>query len=192
MSNKGFIILISVLVIGAFGFIAINKKSTPKELILGTQHANLGQEHIAEGKKHSAYNSDLPSSGPHRSDSGAPVPWGVYTQELTPEVYIHNEEHGGIIIAYNPTLLPAQELKKLQSLFAPPYSNKLFSPTKTIVMPRASNKHAIEVASWTWTYSMDKYDEAKLIKFYRQHEGKSPEAAAGPTNTPINQAANQQ
>ena len=191
MSNKSFLVLIAILVIGTFGFIAITQKSKPKEPIIGTQHANQGEKHIPQGQKHEAYNSEPASSGPHYADNTAPTPWGVYTQEVPEEVFIHNEEHGGVVVTYNPKLLPADQLKKLQALFAPPYSNKTFSPSKAVVTPRTKDTHAIQIASWTWTLNMDSYDEATLIKYYYQHEGKSPEPAAGPNNTPINQAAGQ-
>lgn len=190
MSNKVFIGLIAVFVIGTLGFITITQKSKPKEAIIGTQHKEQARNHIPRGQKHEAYNSDPPSSGPHYSDQGSPAQWGVYIEEVPEEVFLHNEEHGGVVITYNPKLLPADQLKKLQALFAPPYSNKTFSPSKAIVTPRSKDTHAIEIASWTYTLNLGQYDEATLIKYYYQHEGKSPEPTAGPTNTPINQAAN--
>lgn len=189
MSNKAFAAFIAVLVIGALGFMVVNQKSKPKEAIIGVQHKNQGEQHIAVGQKHEAYNSEPASSGPHYNDANAPAAWGVYTQEVPEEVFIHNEEHGGVVITYNPKLLSADQLKKLQALFAPPYSNTKFSPGKAIVTPRSKDTHAIQIASWTWTLNMDSFDEATLIKYYYQHEGKSPEPAAGPTNTPINQAS---
>lgn len=191
MSNKVFAGLIAILVIGTFGFITITQKSKPKEATIGVSHKEQARNHIARGQQHEPYNSDPPSSGPHYADQGAPTLWGVYTQEVPEEVFLHNEEHGGVVYTYNPKLLPADQLKKLQALFAPPYSNKTFSPGKAIVTPRSKDAHAIEIASWTYTLNLDQYDEATLIKYYYQHEGKSPEPAAGPTNTPINQAAGQ-
>lgn len=116
MSNKFFVILISVLVVGAFGFIAITQKSKPKEAIIGTQHKSQGENHIAEGQKHEPYNSDPASSGPHYNDANAPAQWGVYIEQLPDEVFLHNEEHGGVVVTYNPTLLSANQLKKLQAL----------------------------------------------------------------------------
>ena len=190
MSNKVFIGLIAILVVGTFGYIAITQKSKPKETIIGVSHKEQGRNHIAEGQKHDPYNSDPPSSGPHYADASAPTPWGVYTQEVPEEVFLHNEEHGGVVITYKPDL-PADQLKKLQALFAPPYSNKDFSPSKAIVTPRSKDTHAIELASWTWTLNLDQYDEATIMKFYLQHVSKSPEPAAGPTNRPINQATGQ-
>ena len=95
-----------------------------------------------------------------------------------------------MVVTYNPKLLPSDQLKKLQALFTPPYSNKKFLPNKAIITPRPKDTHAIEIASWAYTLNLDQYDEATLVKYYFQHEGKSPEPAAGPTNTPINEASN--
>ncbi len=192
MSNKAFLILIAVIVISVFGFILFGGKKTPKQPLLGVNHTSQGGNHIQEGAKHPTYNSDPPSSGWHYSDANAPTLWGVYTQELPPEKYLHNEEHGGVIVTYNPKLLTADQLKRLQALFAPPYSDKNFTPSKAIVMPRSEDTHPLELAAWTVTYNMDSYDQARLENFYLQHVSHSPEPTAGPTNTPINQAAGQQ
>ncbi|MES2971765.1 MAG: DUF3105 domain-containing protein [Patescibacteria group bacterium] len=188
MSNKVFIAIIAFLAIGSFGFIAMKQKSKPKEVTLGVQHAIQEATHIAQGQPHEPYNSEPASSGPHYADQTAPTSWGVYTQEIPEEVFVHNEEHGGVIITYKPDL-PADQLKQLQALFAPPYSNKDFQPIKAIVMPRSKNTRAIQIASWGYTLHLDQYDEDTIRKFYLQRVGKSPEAGAGPNNTPINQAA---
>lgn len=175
------------MVIGFTGFVVINNKNTKSQPRLGVEHSNQGQQHISRGEKHKAYNSDPASSGPHYADQGAPTAWGVYTEEVPEEVFLHNEEHGGVIITYNPTL-PADQIKKLQSLFAPPYSNAKFVPSKAIVTPRTKNQKPIQLASWTRTLNLDSYDENALMKFYLTNVGKSPEAGAGPNNRPINQA----
>ncbi len=190
MSNKAFAIVILVLLLGVGGFFVINQSKQPKEAIIGIKHDNQGQDHIVRGQKHKEYNSDPASSGPHYTDAGAPAPWGAYTQEVPQEVYVHNEEHGGVIVMYNPQLLTTDEVTKLQKLFTSPYSDKSFSPSKAIVSPRVNGTHAIELAAWTVTYNMDKYNEATFKKFYLQHVGQSPEAAAGPSNTPVIQQGN--
>lgn len=191
MSNKVFVAIIGILIVGSIGAIVLARRNEPKEAIIGVQHEEQGRNHIAPGQSHEPYSSEPASSGPHYANAQAPAPWGVYTQEVPEEVFLHNEEHGGVAITYKPDL-PKDQLEKLQALFASPYSNKDFSPSKAIVTPRSKNTKAIELASWTWTLSLDQYDEATIIKFYLQHVGKSPEPAAGPTNAPINQAAGQQ
>lgn len=190
MSNKVFWSIISVLIIGFVGYIFISKDSKPDEPVLGIQHEEQGKNHIAGGQRHEPYNSDPASSGSHYADQGAPTPWGVYTEEVPEEVFLHNEEHGGVIVTYSPELLPKDQLEKLQKLFAPPYSNPEFKPSKAIVTPRSKNAKPIQLAGWRWTLNLDQYDEATIMKFYLQRVGKAPEGAAGPNNEPINQAAN--
>lgn len=187
MSNKIFIGLIVALIVGMGVFVFARQSHKPKESTIGVSHTSLGGQHIARGQSHSAYNSAPPCSGWHYSDASAPTLWGVYTQQVPDEVFLHNEEHGGVAITYKPDL-PADQIKKLQDLFAPPYSDTSFKPSKAIVTPRSKDTHPIELAAWTYTLNLDSFDQATLEKFYLQHEGKSPEPAAGPTNSPINQA----
>src|SRR2546430_4513483 len=48
------------------------------------------------------YQTDPPSSGPHYSIPGqAPVSWGFSDQQIPPEYYVHNLEHGGVVLLYN-------------------------------------------------------------------------------------------
>jgi hypothetical protein len=190
MSNKTFAIVILVLALGAGGFFIINQSNKPTEAIIGVKHDNQGQDHITRGQKHKDYNSAPASSGPHYNDAGAPAPWGAYTMEVPQEVFVHNEEHGGIVVTYNPKLLTTAEISKLQKLFTSPYSNNSFAPSKALVTPRANATHAIELAAWTVTFNMDTYNEATLKKFYLQHVSQSPEATAGPSNTPVIQQGN--
>jgi hypothetical protein len=186
MSNKVFVAIIALLGLGFFGFVVNNRVSAPPEEILGTKHEVQEAEHIQRGQAHLAYNSDLPSSGPHYSDQGAPTAWGVYIEEVPPEIFVHNLEHGGIVIAHQPNL-PAEQLDKLRALFSLPYSNPDFEPIKAIVMPRASNNAPIQLAGWGWTLDLNEYNEETIIKFYLQRVGKAPEPHAGPSNPPINQ-----
>lgn len=188
MSNKIFIGIIALLVVGFVGFVVLSGKNSPKQPALGTGHKDKGANHIQRGSTHPAYNSNPPSSGWHYSDSNAPVQWGVYTKEVLDEEFLHNEEHGGVIITYRPDL-PAGQIKKLQALFAPPYSNPKFKPSKAVVTPRSKNTKPIGLAAWGYTLNLDNYDEQKIKDFYLQRVGKAPEPAAGPFNTPINQAA---
>ena len=190
MSDKGFLGFIAVLIIGTLGFIVFKQESKPPEPALGQSHKEQSREHIASGAKHEAYTTSPATSGPHYADSTSPAPWGVYVQEVPEEVFVHNLEHGGVVITYSPDL-PADQIKKLQDLFVPPYSDKSFKPNKAMVTPRTKNTKAIQVVAWNQSLNLNQYDEAKLKKFYLQRVGKAPEAAAGPNNVPINQAAAQ-
>jgi hypothetical protein len=95
-----------------------------------------------------------------------------------------------VVIAYSPDL-PKDQIKRLQGLFAPPYVDSSFSPIKAIVTPRAKNTKPIELASWTRTLNLDKYDENIIKQFYLKNVGNkdAPESISGSKNIPINEAA---
>ncbi|HVE81059.1 MAG TPA: DUF3105 domain-containing protein [Candidatus Dormibacteraeota bacterium] len=137
----------------------------------GTKHADQGQEHITNGAAHEPYNSDLPSSGPHYT---SPAPWGVKEQELADETLIHNMEHGGIVIAYKPDL-PKAQIDKLKNLFNTLPRSQQFGSIKAIVVPRAKNSNAVQLAAWTYTLNLDNVDEKQIIEFYKSHLDKGPE-----------------
>lgn len=187
--SKQFLGVIAIILIGFIGLITPQLKNNKSQPRLGISHPDQGGDHIPQGKQHKAYNSELPSSGPHYADSSSPAQWGVYTQELPAEVFLHNEEHGGIVIAYRPDL-PSARIKELQGMFAPPYADPGFSPVKAILIPRPENKKLIELASWKRTLSLDKFDKNTIKQFYLTNVGNkdAPESFAGPKNTPINQA----
>ena len=187
--SKTLWITVGVVAVSLGGLVVINQISKSREPIIGVLHASQGRTHIERGAAHVGYNSEPASSGPHYQDALTPAQWGIYITEVAPEVFIHNEEHGGVIVTYQPDLLPQDQLKKLRALFAQPYSNKTFSPVKAIIAPRAKNTHAIQIASWLYTLDLDKYVEATIIKYFKQHAGDAPEPSAGPYSKPINQAA---
>jgi hypothetical protein len=189
--DKRFLAILGVIIVIFLGIFIVtkssNNKANPPSEKLGVYHPEQSKDHIPRGQQHEPYSSDPPSSGPHYADAGAPAPWGVYIEEVPDEVFLHNEEHGGVIVTYNPNLLPADQIKKLQTLFAPPYSNPNFKPNRAIVTPRSKNTKPIQLAAWTYTLNLDSYDEAKLMNFYLQRVNRAPEPGAGPTNAPIDQ-----
>lgn len=173
-----FAIIMTTLVVVALGTVFVLKSNEPQEPVVGTEHANLGQKHLNSiDAKHEAYNSQLPSSGPHFVQ---PAPWGIKTETVPDEQLIHNEEHGGIVIAYRPDL-PIDQLTKLKQI-----ANNLTatdSPSavkgfKVLMFPRAKNDKPIQLASWLYTLDLDQVNEQQIKTFYRQHLNKSPEPGA--------------
>lgn len=175
MTKQFFVVIF--IVVGALGGIywyTGSKKATPAPTQLGAQHADQGNKHIAENEPHEPYNSDLPSSGPHYAQ---PAPWNAYDIEVPPETFIHNLEHGGVVIAYRPDL-PQEQISMLKNLLFPPFSRQGFSPTKALLFPRTANTKPIQLASWTRTLDLDSFDEKTIVEFYLGNIGKSPEPTA--------------
>lgn len=162
------------LVVLFFGVVLYMKVTAPQEPQISAEMSDEGRKHIKQGEAHEPYKSDFPTSGPHYADDSSPTNWGIHEEEQPDEVLIHNMEHGGIVVAYRPDL-PAEEIQKLTSLFSSPYSNDTFKPIKAIVIPRAKNKDPIILGAWRHMLPLESYDENKLITFYQQRLGKSPE-----------------
>ena len=131
---------------------------------LGQEFANQGQEHIAVGAKHAAYNSSPATSGPHYVQ---PKPWGAYSYEIDQETLVHNLEHGGVVIQYNPELLKVSpsKLEAIQAKF----------PNKTVVTPNSTLKVALALTAWRRLYTLDTFDETKITDFIQRYKNHSPE-----------------
>ena len=124
-----------------------------------------GQEHIAVGATHEAYNSNPPTSGSHYAQSAN---WGVYQTELPDEQVIHNLEHGGIWISYagidDTTKAVLEKIAK--------------SSSKIIVTPRSKNDAPIVLASWGRLQKFQTLDEQAILDFIDANSNKSPEPFA--------------
>jgi hypothetical protein len=134
---------------------------------VGISYSNLGQEHIAVGAAHSAYNSNPPTSGPHYVQ---PAKWGVYRYELPDEQLVHNLEHGGIWISYN-QMVASGTIEKIETLAAQ-------YPDKIIVEPRAKDDSPIMLVSWTRLLSLTEFDENTILNFIKLNKNRSPEPNA--------------
>lgn len=163
-----------VIVIASFAIFQPGKDTSPK---LGQLYEDQGQKHLkTETESHEPYNSNLPTSGPH-----APAaPWGVYDTKIADETFIHNLEHGGIVIAYKPDL-PADQVAKLKMIaenITKTSDGKSKKGFKVILTPREKNIKPVQVAAWKYNMSLDTVDKAKIEEFYRDHLNNAPESKA--------------
>lgn len=128
---------------------------------VGTKVSNQGSAHISDGQRFT-YNTTPPTSGPHWQ---RPASWGIKDSQDANERTTHNLEHGGVIIAYSPTLASA-DVTKLKSLV------RSVSGTygKVILEPYADLTDAkIALAAWTWILKLPEYDEVQILKFMKAH-----------------------
>lgn len=127
-----------------------------------------GQEHIAVGATHVAYNSDPPTSGPHYAE---PAPAGFYDAAQPDEELVHNLEHGHVWIAYDCTKLTDCEgtKQKLRSLV------QSYNQWKIVVTPRQNKDAAIAVAAWGWLMKLENYDETSIRRFVDAWRNRGPE-----------------
>ena len=163
--------VLAVVILGFTGAVIAAKANKPPEPPRpGVEQSDHGREHV-DSKK---YGGDQPpTSGAHAN----PVSWGVYDTEVRDDQLIHNMEHGGIYISYQPSL-PKEQVEKLKELLSAPFSDPQFQPSKIVLAPRVENKSPIELSSWRRSEALASYDQQKIKDYITRNLGKSPEPLA--------------
>ena len=167
----GAVVLVVVLVFGG---------TPPTDNGIGTRQADAGRTHIAEGTQGTGYSSIPATSGPHWPPSATtPGPWGVYTTTQPQERMVHNLEHGGTVIWYQPGKLDAAGVKALTDFVNQQITTVQF---KVCLVPwsGADFGHPIAVTAWDWLLYLDTPDLDKVRTFIGAHYGDSPEPFGGP------------
>ena len=124
----------------------------------GVRQVDQGRAHIPEGGSHAPYNSSPPTSGWHYERWTS---WGIKDQPLPPELYIHNMEHGGVILHYNcPDGCP-DEIERMSDIVRGTH--------ETILMPNPDMESRFALTAWNWLLTMEEYDDALAKDFIRNH-----------------------
>ena len=145
--------------------------------------------HIVSGQ--AKYSSDPPTSGPHYNLRGqAPLTWGFYAQPYPPEYWLHNLEHGGVVILYqcpqpetkpggarlidHPLSCPDNQAPVQEFMSLAP-KDTLFKEVKIVATPYSVPGHRFAIVAWGWRVFMDSWDSDLAEKFYEAHVDNGPE-----------------
>jgi len=166
----GLVVLVLVLMFGG---------GSGDPTTVGVRQADAGRAHITEGTQGTGYTSVPATSGPHWSAADSPGPWGVYTNAQPQERMLHNMEHGGVVIWYQPAVLSTADLATLTQFVQQQITTARF---KVILTPwsGANFNHAIAVTSWDWLLYLDTADLDKVRGFMDAHYLDAPEPNGGP------------
>lgn len=132
-----------------------------------------GAGHVAEGSP-ITYRNNPPSSGKHYPEA---KPWGVYDEPLVPGYFVHNLEHGGVVVLYDcKTACPdlVNQLKEAQQSFP----KGKYGEVKLVVTPYSGLPEGVQVTALAWDYQIDfrnGYNRDQLLAFYRAHVDRGPE-----------------
>lgn len=163
--DKTIIGLIAATLI-AFGAIILAVGNDPAgQPALGEEFSILEAKHITVGETHPEYNSNPPTSGWHYAE---PVPWGVQTEPVADEAAVHNLEHGGIWITYNPATTNQAIVDQLTSLVGG-YKSKV------LLSPRVATDVPITLASWGRLSKLDTFDDTHIKDFIERNKNRGPE-----------------
>ena len=175
----GVIVVVLVLV--------FSSGSTPNA---GVALANDGTAHVSDGATCRAspascgvqgnpYSSLPAASGPHW---GNPASWGVYTTPANESQVIHNLEHGGIVIWYDPSL-DAASVESLTSYVDGQVASGVSGRFKFILSPWGGSDplpSPVVVMAWRYMLELETADTDAIGEFARARYGRSPEPNGGP------------
>lgn len=137
---------------------------------IGTSFPCEGHCHVEDASSLSWLNNP-PHSGDH-----LPVwerDWGEHTEAVARANWVHNLEHGGVVLLYDCPEGCDAELAVLRDVLAQrPDTPILLTPDAELDAPRFA------AVSWTWVYETDAPDLATLLCFVDQHACQAPEGVA--------------
>jgi Protein of unknown function (DUF3105) len=132
-----------------------------------------GRNHVAQGEP-IEFRNNPPASGNHYPTWARS---GVYAEPQHPGNWVHNLEHGYIVILYNcPGDCPDLTQQLRQFYDSAPRSQK-YGYQKLVITPYADMDHRIAAVAWNRVDEMDELDLERLSSFYRTYLEKGPEDA---------------
>lgn len=184
-SSRGFdprlLIVGGVLVAGVILIVVALIVFSRPDPSLGTAQPDKGGTHVQDGtdvrgSNPDAYGSLPATSGPHWAD---PDNWGVYTTPQAESQVVHNLEHGGIVVWYQPDKLDAGGVAQLTQWANQQLRGAQF---KVILSPWSGPDfgHPIAVTAWNYLLYQDVLDIGQISGFLQAHYQRSPEPNGGP------------
>jgi hypothetical protein len=148
-----------------------------------------GRLHVAFGAA-VTYQHNPPASGMHWP---SPAPWGVHPEVVPREWWVHNLEHGGIVLLYNcpaldggpptdasvPDACPNLIAFLSNIYYSWPQDNwfDAFFETRILVTPDPLLPGTVAAVAWDWTYVTNNLDPNVLNCFMQARYGRGPENA---------------
>ncbi len=172
-------IVIAVAAVGAAFILSGEDSSASGPSIRGDctfeTFAALGASHVEELPEDYEYNSIPATSGNH-----FPVPaiWNLYDQPVPEISYIHNLEHGGVVIQYGSDV-PPEDVTALRDWYAQDTRGLIVAPlAPELEEEDPALADQIVAVAWTHMLRCGSFDEEALNDFnddFRGPQGDNPE-----------------
>jgi len=132
-----------------------------------------GAGHVEEGAA-IQYKHYPPSSGTHYGRLAA---WKAHAQEIAEGYWVHNLEHGGVVVLYNCRSSACPELEsELKGLYEKLRPSK-WGHVKLAVLPYSRITSQIAVVAWGYQMDLPGADVNSIRFFYNTHVDRGPEDA---------------
>jgi len=159
-----------------------NTNSAP----VGTAIDEMPHIHVPQGTR-ITYSHTPPTSGCHYNLGAgiAPISPGIYgpdqAAKLTPEYWVHNLEHGYVVVSYNCPSACATDLQTLSAWYRTlaPDAGGGVPYAKFIAVPDPAQKERWDIESWDWFEAIGSTLDLNRVKaFYANHTNQAPEGAS--------------
>jgi hypothetical protein len=175
------LILLGILVIGGVVLMVVLLFGGGGESMVGQRIPDDGQGHVPDCQV-GGYSSVPATSGCHQNTPGN---WGVYSS-ASPAVesqVIHNLEHGGIVIWFQPGQLDTAGIDALTTYVRQQNQTNRY---KVILSPWTGTafEAPVAVTAWNWLLYLDSADLDQVREFIDDHYGDAPEPNGGPGPPP--------
>ena len=131
-----------------------------------------GRDHVPQGAP-ITYNHTPPSSGPHYL---VPSPYGVYASEVPVGAWVHNLEHGGIVLLFKCVDDCESKAAEIEPIYGELPSGA-FGEVKLLAAPYKGAPSDYTLLAWGWQEDLDSLDSARVERFYRDLVDRGPENA---------------
>lgn len=109
------------------------------------------------------YRSRPPSSGPHYGSVPQASDYRMYDQALTPGLWVHMLEHGGVVVLYRPDVCDQTCTGELGEVYDAAPRSTVFGVKKVAITPYANMDHAVAVVAWGYVDEMDAVDKNRIL-----------------------------
>ncbi len=132
-----------------------------------------GQQHVAAGTVVN-YSNRPPASGPHYESE---APYAFFDKEVPTGNWLHNLEHGGVVVLYRPDLVTTSDIAALRTVHDNAPISRQWRTAKMVVVPYNDMDHAVTAVAWDHIDEMDSVDTGQILGFYRAFVDRGPEQA---------------
>lgn len=158
-----------VLVIGLGLWWAVREATAPSP---GEAVPIEGQAHVEVGTP-ITYQTYPPASGTHFP---ATARWEFYDAPVQPGFWIHNLEHGGIVILYK-CPEDCAELKGRLKFLYDKFPRSKYGYPKLVIAADTQIQGRVTILAWGKRLALDEFDEEQLRRFYQAFVDRGPEDA---------------
>ena len=145
----------------------------PVSALQGRQVEPEARQHVPIGEP-IVYRNRPPSSGAHYERT---LRFGVYEREIEPGYWVHNLEHGGVVLLYNCAERCDGLVEQLRQVYTSAPRSQKYNVVKLAAVPYRDMDHILAAVAWGVIDEMDEFDRDRILAFYREHLDHGPEDA---------------